>query len=131
MGVRVNDILIDVTNVQKTGKRRGPGSSQRPKVIDSDGNGREARSAWLDCDDRISRWILDHIEGNVAKVTFVCHAIPAAKARLAIAEHVPSYSYSWSKVVLVRLPQRANRTVDSALYGSIGNLLLYRCSRTQ
>src|SRR5215471_3655330 len=121
--VRINDILVDVTNIEETWKGRSAGSSQGTKVVWRYRDGREAGRSRLNRDDRIRRGVLDHVECNVAKVTFVRHPVSPAEACLAVAEHIPRNSYSRSKIVLVRFPQGANRAVDCALHGSIRNLL--------
>src|SRR5204863_649024 len=71
----------------------------------------------------VVRRILNHVERDVAEVTLVGNAVTAAKARLAIAEDIPGEAKSGSEVVLVRLPEFANRAVLRKHDLAVGNLL--------
>src|SRR5215470_3800627 len=87
--IRINDILVDVTNIEETWKGGSPGSSQWSKIVRCYRDRREAGRSGLNSDDRIRRWVLDHVECNVAKVTLVRHPVSTSEACLAVAEHVP------------------------------------------
>src|SRR5215471_7535261 len=96
--IRINDVLVDVTNIEETWKDGCAGSSQGPKVVWRYRDGREAGRSRFNSDDRIRRRVLDHVECNVAKVTLVRHPVSTSEACLAVAEHVPGNPYSRSKV---------------------------------
>src|SRR5207247_10935504 len=75
--------------------------------------------------------ILNHVESNVAKVTLVGNAITAAQARLAVAEDIPGEAKTGSEVVLVRLPELANRAVLRKQDLAISDALKYGTARPE
>src|SRR5260370_23427882 len=54
---------------------------------------------------RVIRWVLNHVEGDVAEVALVSQAITSPHAHLSVASRIVGETKTWCKVVLVGLPQ--------------------------
>src|SRR6266851_3640999 len=85
MRIRGLDIRIYVSEAEFWQCLRARRTSQRARVVCSDGNG-TAHITGQDRNDRISRRILDNVKCHIAKVAFVRDAPASAQGSFAIAE---------------------------------------------
>src|SRR5215831_11875364 len=103
MRIGSRNVLSDIAETGRRQNLRAAASGQRPGIVECDRQERYiARRRQRH--HRVIRWILDHVEGDVAKVALIGNAITGAKGRLAVTKNVPREPEPWSKVVLVRFP---------------------------
>src|SRR5258708_26624944 len=122
MSVGLLDVWIHVTQAGFRENLRPSASGQWSAVAGCDRNaGYVGRR--LQRNHGVVRWILDHIEGHVAKVAFEGNSVTGAKTGLAVAKDVPREADSGRPVILGRLPQRTDLATRRQLNGAGSDLI--------
>src|SRR5262249_42873148 len=122
--VRVGLFDVRVYRTQAHSRKRlaGPAARQRAQVVERDRNSGNVRSC-IELNCSVIGRVLDHVEGDVAEVPLIRHAVAAAQGGLAVAEAIPGDTNPRSEIGWAGIPQFAVRAILGKHYLTVGNPL--------